>query len=223
MLRRLRWLKLAIVMFHVTDAIDCDVPSEHLWLILHQIKITLLTLAKFQRILEVEDCVMGSLMVLAIYRIREACVKVQQPAHTDIAAKNLTVILLEDFDSRFRPAAEDGKVTYTGKTDVGFCNSYIALHLFCCRILAYPSQRSFSWQQRKTQYIMLPNQYEDLKRHVIDHMVALVYKNKASEEHDNNYEGTNKNLCTIYDTRSNISKAVVNCTTGKYQSRWHYK
>ena len=149
MLRRLRWLKLAIVMFHVTDAIDCDVPSEHLWLILHQIKITLLTLAKFQRILEVEDCVMGSLMVLAIYRIREACVKVQQPAHTDIAAKNLTAILLEDFDSRFRPAAEDGKVTYTGKTDVGFCNSYIALHLFCCRILAYPSQRSFSWQQRK--------------------------------------------------------------------------
>ena len=40
-------------------------------------------------------------------------------------------------------------------------------------------------------YIMLPNQYEDLKRDVIDHMIALVYENKDSEEQDNGNEGTN--------------------------------
>ena len=50
----------------VTGAIDCEVPSEHMWVILHQIEIALLTLVKFQRILEAEDCVTGSVVVLAI-------------------------------------------------------------------------------------------------------------------------------------------------------------
>ena len=40
--------------------------GEHMWVILHQIEIALLTLVKFQRILEAEDCVTGSLVVLAI-------------------------------------------------------------------------------------------------------------------------------------------------------------
>ena len=47
MLRRLRWLKPAIMMLHVTGAIDCQVPNEQMWVIFHQIKIALLTLAKF--------------------------------------------------------------------------------------------------------------------------------------------------------------------------------
>ena len=40
-------------------------------------------------------------------------------------------------------------------------------------------------------YIMMPDQYEDLKRDVIDHMIALVYEIKDSEEQDNGNEGTN--------------------------------
>ena len=56
---------------------------------------------------------------------------------------------------------------------------------------------------------MLPSQYEDLKRHVIDHMVALVYKNKDSEEHGNNNEGMNKNLCTIPDQTSEKLLSIV--------------
>ena len=112
MLRRLRWLKPAIMVLHVTGVIDCEVPSEQMWVILRQIKIALLILAKFQRILDAEDYVTGSLVVLAIYRIRKAYMKVYQSAHTNIAVKDLTAILLEDFDSRFLPINDDGKVTY---------------------------------------------------------------------------------------------------------------
>ena len=54
--------------------------------------------------------------------------KVYQLAHTGIAEKDLTAILLAGFDSWFLPANDDGKVTYTGKADVGFRNRYTALH-----------------------------------------------------------------------------------------------
>ena len=193
MLRRLRWLKPAITMLHVTGAIDCEVPSEQMWVILHQIEIALLTLAKFQRILEAEDYVTGSLVPLAIYRIRKAYVKVYQSAHTDIAVKDLTAILLADFDSRFLPANDDGKVTYTGKADVGFRNRYTALHpyLFVASFLDPRVKGLLHGNNDNFPYIMLPDQYEDLKRDVIDHMIALVYENKDSEEHDNGNEGTN--------------------------------
>ena len=40
-------------------------------------------------------------------------------------------------------------------------------------------------------YIMLPDQYEDLKRGVIDHMITLVYENKDGKEQDNGNKGTN--------------------------------
>ena len=193
MLRRLRWLKPAITMLHVTGAIDCEVPSEQMWVILHQIEIALLTLAKFQRILEAEDYVTGSLVPLAIYRIRKAYVKVYQSAHTDIAVKDLTAILLADFDSRFLPANDDGKVTYTGKADVGFRNRYTALHpyLFVASFLDPRVKGLLHGNNDNFPYIMLPDQYEDLKRDVIDHMIALVYENKDSKEQDNGNKGTN--------------------------------
>ena len=47
MLRRLRWLRPATMMVHDEDTIDCDAPREHLWLILLEIEIALLSLTKF--------------------------------------------------------------------------------------------------------------------------------------------------------------------------------
>ena len=86
-----------------------------------------------------------------IFRTRKAYVKVYQSAHTDIAVKNLTAILLADFDSRFRPADEDVKVTYTGKTNVGFRNRYIAPHpfLFLAYFSEYPESKVFFMATKK--------------------------------------------------------------------------
>ena len=115
-------------MLYATDTINCDVPSEDQWRILHQIEIALTTVAKFQQILEAEDSVKGSLVILTIYHIRKAYVAVYQSDHTDIVVKDLTAILLADFDSRFHPADEDGKVTYTGKADVRVRNRYMSVY-----------------------------------------------------------------------------------------------
>jgi len=47
-------------------------------------------------------------------------------------------------------------------------------------------------------------------------MIALVYENRDSEEHDNDNEGTNKTkFCVIYDAQSNISKTLVNYAKGE--------
>ena len=117
----------------------------------------------------------------------KAYVKVYQSAHTGIGVKDLTAILLADFDSWFRPADEDGKVTYTEKANVGFRNRYIAPHpfLFVASFLDPRAKGLFRGNKEHVSYIMLPNQYEDLKRDVMDHMIALIYKNKDSKEHDN--------------------------------------
>ena len=119
--------------------------------------------------------------------------KVYQSAHTDIAVKDLKAILLANIDSWFLPANEDGKVTYLYRKGRCWISQPLycpASFPFCCIILGSPSQRSSSWQKKK-QFIMLPNQYEDLKRDVIDHMIALVYENKEGEEQDNDNKGTN--------------------------------
>ena len=42
--------------------------------------------------------------------------------------KNLTIILLKDFDEWFIPADETGRVAYTGKSDVGFRDRYTGVH-----------------------------------------------------------------------------------------------
>ena len=58
-------------------------------------------------------------------------------------------------------------------------------------------------------YIMLPSQYEDLKRDVIDHMIVLVYKQKDSEEHGNNNEGTNKRPFALFMTPARTSQKLL--------------
>ena len=174
MLRRLRWLKHAIVALHSTDEVDCDMLSKDQWAILHQIEITLTTMAKFQRILEGECYVTGSLVTLAIYRIR----KVQ---HTLEPVKNLTATLLADFDQRYKPADESGKVNYTGKADVGFRNRYTGVHpyFFVASLLDPRIKALLSGEQEGVDYMMLSGQYDELKADVADHMIAQVHKNRS--------------------------------------------
>ena len=99
MLRRLRRLRPAINLLIATDKVDCVEITPTQWVILHQIEITLATMARWQRILEGDRFVTGSLVVIALYRIRKAYVSVYLSGHTEPAVKNLTAILLKDFDT----------------------------------------------------------------------------------------------------------------------------
>ena len=155
--------------------------SKDQWAILHQIEITLTTMAKFQRILEGECYVTGSLVALAVYRIRKAYVTVFNSEHTLEPVKNLTATLLADFDQRYKPADESGKVNYTGKADVGFRNRYTGVHpyFFVASLLDPRIKALLSGDQEGVDYMMLPEQYDELKADVVDHMIAQVHENRA--------------------------------------------
>ena len=74
------------------------------WKVLHQIEITLKTMAEFQRILEGERYVTGSLVPLTIYQIRQSYSEAIESDYAEPSVANLARILLEDFDKRYTPA-----------------------------------------------------------------------------------------------------------------------
>jgi len=123
-LRRTRWLKKAIKGLIVTEQVS---PDE--WKILHQIEIVLETMACWQRILEGDKYITGSLVCVAIFKIREAYVDNIESTEADPSVVDLTRILLEDFDSRYQPSS-GGKVTYFSEDEIGRMNRYVGLHQY---------------------------------------------------------------------------------------------
>ena len=128
MLKRLQWLRHAIIALHSADKIECNVLSSKQWQILHQIEITLQTMAGFQRILEGECYVTGFMLVLAVFQIRQAYISVSSNMNTLPAEKYLTEILLASFNNCYEPADNNGRVRYTGSPDLGFGNRYTGEH-----------------------------------------------------------------------------------------------
>ncbi len=68
---RLRFLKKAIRSLLVVGDIECEHITKEEWLVLDQLQIFLETMAHFQRILEGESYVTGSLATVAIFQIRQ--------------------------------------------------------------------------------------------------------------------------------------------------------
>ena len=194
MLVRLRWLKTAITMLHATGEIDCILPTKEQWTILHQIEITLSPMARFQRILEAEAVVTGSLVPLALYQIRKAYVVVCGSDATADAVKTLTAILLKDLDERYVPENNNGQVAYTGNVVVGNCNRYTGLHplLMCASMLDPRTKGLLSGDKEGVEYIMTKEHFELLKVDMIEHMIAYVLENKVAVENEEEDEGKHK-------------------------------
>jgi hypothetical protein len=100
MLKRLRFLREAISHYVVDDHQDSDLinltPGE--WRVCLQVEITLKTMAFWQRILEGEKYVTGSLVPLSIYTICWSFLQVIASVASDPVVKRLTRILLNDSD-----------------------------------------------------------------------------------------------------------------------------
>jgi hypothetical protein len=78
MLKRLRFLREAIIHYVIDNQQDSDLmnltPEE--WRVCHQVEVTLQTMAFWQRILEGEKYVTGSLIPVAIFTIRQSFLQV---------------------------------------------------------------------------------------------------------------------------------------------------
>jgi hypothetical protein len=129
MLKRLRYLREAISHYVVDNQQDSDLvnltPEE--WRVCNQVEVTLQTMAFWQRILEGEKYVTGSLVPLAIFTIRQSFLQVIASAGSDQFVKRLTRILLNDFDQRYHPTT-DGQLIHSSNVAVGFCNRYTHIH-----------------------------------------------------------------------------------------------
>ena len=128
MLKRLRFLKKALSIYdieHDDDKFENLTPEE--WKTCEQIEITLSTMATWQRVLEGENYVTGSLVPLAIFTIRKSFLQVIASDETVPNVRKLTKILLRDFDQRYHPKA-GGKLSYVSTATVGFGNRYTGIH-----------------------------------------------------------------------------------------------
>jgi hypothetical protein len=129
MLKRLRFLREAISHYFVDypEEADAVAITAQEWKIYYQIEITLKTMGFWQRVLEGEKYVTGSLVPLAIYTIRQSFLQVIASEASEQAVKELTRILLNDFDRRYHPTT-DGKLKYEREALVGHGNRYISIH-----------------------------------------------------------------------------------------------
>ncbi len=171
MLKRLRFLKAALIALHVDDEITCVMLSPEEWLVLEQIEICLAMMAQWQRILEGEKYPTGSLVVSAVFSIRAHFVDVIDSAHTLESVKRLAKILLNDFDQRYHPpggAGNEGKVNFTPEPVIGIANRYTGVHPYFF-IAAFLDPRN----KKALKNMLVPNQYNALQQMILDRMVRV--------------------------------------------------
>ncbi len=136
MLKRLRFLREAISHYFVDYPKEADTVTitAQERKICYQVEITLKTMGFWQRVLEGEKYVTGSLVPLAIYTIRQSFLQVITSQATEQVAKELTRILLNNFDWRYHPTT-NGQLKYERDALVGHGNRYISIHPFFLRLL----------------------------------------------------------------------------------------
>ena len=117
-LRRFRWLKKAIKILIATGEVTLEDLTPDEWLVFHKIDIVLETIDHWKRILEGEKCVTGSLAAVSVLQMRKVHEDVIECEDVKDTAKNLTKILLKDFDKRYQ-LAEGGKVKHFREETLG--------------------------------------------------------------------------------------------------------
>ncbi len=99
------------------------------WKIDYQIEITLKTMSFWQCVLEGEKSATGSFIPVAIYTIRQSFLQVIASQATKQVVKQLTQILLNDFDWQYHPIT-NGHLKYEREALVGHGNRYISIHTY---------------------------------------------------------------------------------------------
>lgn len=172
MLKRLRLCKPALICLHAAGTSKCEMLNDEQWVILEQIEITLKKMASWQRILEGDKYPTGSLVVSAIFSIREHYASVIECPDTKAPVKSLASILLTDFDTRYHPPPDDiGKVRFTCEPETGRGNRYTGVHPYFF-IAAFLDLRT----RKALKKMMVTEQYEELRALILEIMVGVAKK-----------------------------------------------
>ena len=132
-------------------------------------------MAEFQRILEGERYVTGSLVPVTIYQIRQSYSEAIESDYVEPSVANLARILLEDFDKRYTPADfQRGTLKYYREDVTGSGNRYIGIHQYFF-IAAFLDPRVAPMLPE----MMTNADFEQLKSDIVDLMSA---KAKASKQ-----------------------------------------
>jgi hypothetical protein len=91
-------------------------------------------MAFWQRVLEGEKYVTGSLVPVAIYTIRQSFLQVITSQAADPVVKQLTRKILDNFDRQYHPTT-NGELIYEREVSLGHGNRYTAIHPFFLRQL----------------------------------------------------------------------------------------
>ncbi len=130
-------------------------------------------MAHFHRILEGESYVMGYLVAVAVFQIRQGYVKVIECDDTDPSVKSLAKVLLTNFDTRYAPGCSDtGKVKYHLKDTIGKYKRYISIHQYFS-VASYVDPLVAPLLSD----MMTPDDYNMLKSNAIDFIVAKLKSN----------------------------------------------
>ena len=180
-IKRLRFLKKAIQGLLITEEITCQNLTQREWLVLHQIEITLETLAYWQHVLEGASYVTGSLVAVAVYQIGQLYADVLNSDDAEPGSVALSKLLLEDFDQWYVPADDTGKVRYFQTDELGKFKRYKGVHQYFMfasfldpRVLPILSD------------IMIQDDFHLLKSDALDLMVtqAQAKKDKSCSNND---------------------------------------
>jgi hypothetical protein len=176
MLKRLRLCKPALLCLRAAGSISCEMLRDDQWVILEQIEITLKKMATWQRILEGDKYPTGSLVVSAIFAIREHYTNVIDCPDTQDPVKALATTLLDDFDKRYHPPTEEdkGKVKFSRDPETGERNRYTGVHPYFF-IAAYLDLRTKNALKR----MMKESEYDDLRLLILDLMVEAAQEKEA--------------------------------------------
>lgn len=178
-IRQARFLRRIIQSLHALGTIDCEVPTDAEWTILHQTEIALETMASFQETLEGEKYVTSSLVPIAVFQVRKHFMAVTQNSETVEPVKALTVKLLDDFDKRYVPTADDGgsKLGFKWGASVGRCNRYNTVHHYFF-VAAYLDPRVKSLLKKK---FMIKADYKILRQEIRKLMITKETKRRELE------------------------------------------
>ena len=182
-LRRARFLCRIIQSLLALGMIDCEVPTEDEWIILHQTEIALETMASFQELLEGEKYVTSSLVPIAVFQVRRRFLAVMHNSETVGPVKDLTVKLLEDFDKRYVPTSDTSgsKLRFSWGASVGRSNRYNTVHHYFF-VAAFLDPRVKTMLKKK---LMVKADYKALRQEIRKMMIANEKKRRELEGIEN--------------------------------------
>ena len=182
-LRRARILSRIIQSLVVLGEIDCELPTPEEWAILHQTELALETMAHFQEALEGEKYVTALLVPIAVFQVRKTFLKVTNDQETLAPVRDLTRILLADFDKRYVPTADESgtKLSFKWGASTGARNRYNTIHHFFF-VAAFLDPRV---KKMLKKLFMTAGDYQLLRREIRKLMEAEAAKQmgRSNEEH----------------------------------------